>query len=320
MPRRQRTLTDLGESALIRRIARRAGHPDDKRWALAIGDDAAILRPRKDEELVLSTDAQVEGVHFRFGRETPRSVGRRALAVNLSDLAAMGAEPVGALLSLCAPPAMALSVFDQLIAGFIDESRRNSCPLVGGNLSSAEMSSLTVTVIGRCRRGRALRRHGLRAGDRLYVTGTLGGAALARLRADRTRTPLRRVPVPRLSAGRALGQIRGVHACIDLSDGLASDLAQLLVGTDLGAEVEFERLPAPRGFRGACRELGLESGDLLVNAGEDYELLFALAPKSPLNDPVVLREKLGVPVSEIGRVIRGSGIRGLPPSRGGHHF
>ena len=93
-----------------------------------------------------------------------------------------------------------------------------------------------------------------------------------------------------------------------------------IVGHLGGAEVEFERLPAPRGFRSACRELGLESGDLLVNAGEDYELLFALAPKSPLNDPVVLREKLGVPVTEIGRVIRGSGIRGLPPSRGGHHF
>ncbi len=320
MSRRSRSLADLGESALIRRIARRAGPPQGRSWALGIGDDAAILRSHPDEELVLSTDTQVEGVHFRFGRETPRTIGRRALAVNLSDLAAMGAEPVGALLSLCAPPEMALSVFDGMIAGFVDESRRFSCPLVGGNLSRAEVSSLTVTVVGRCRRGRALRRRGLRPGDRLYVTGTLGGATLARLRADRRGTLLRRVPVPRLAAGRALARIRGLRACIDISDGLASDLAHLLEGSSWGAEIDFDRLPVPTGFRRGCRELGLDPREILVNGGEDYELLFALAPRDALNDLVALKRRLEVPVSEIGRVVRRSGIRGLPPVRAGHHF
>jgi len=320
MPRRERTLADLGEPALIRRIARRAGHPPGKSWALGIGDDAAILRTRPGDELVLSTDALVEGVHYLFDRETPRTIGRRALAVNLSDLAAMGAEPVGALLCLCAPPGMALSVFDGLVAGFVDEARRFKCPLVGGNLSSAQVSSLTVTVIGRCATGSALRRKGVRAGDLLYVTGTLGGATLARLRADREGTVLRRVPEPRLEAGRALARVGGIHGCIDLSDGLASDLGQLLEGTSLGAEIDVGGLPVPRGFARVCRELGLDSAQLLVGGGEDYELLFALTPKSAVTDPAALRKRLGVPVSQIGRVVRQGGIRGLPPTAGGHHF
>lgn len=320
MPRRERTLADLGESALIRRIARRAGHPPGKSWVLGIGDDAAILRTRPGEELVLSTDAQVEGVHFLFDRETPRTIGRRALAVNLSDLAAMGAEPVGALLCLCAPPSMALSVFDGLIAGFVDEARRFGCPLVGGNLSRAQISSLTVTVVGRCARGGALRRKGVREGDLLYVTGTLGVAALARLRADREGTPLRRVPEPRIDAGRALARMGGNHGCIDLSDGLVSDLGQLLDGTSLGAEIDVAGLPVPRGFQRACRELGLDSAQLLAGGGEDYELLFALGPESAVTDPVALRKRLGVPVSQIGRVVGQAGIRGLPPICGGHHF
>ena len=320
MAQRERTLSDLGEPALIRRIARRAGHSPGQSWALGIGDDAAILRTRSNEEIVLSTDAQVEGVHFLFGRETPRTIGRRALAVNLSDLAAMGAEPVGALLSLCAPRSMALSVFDAVVAGFVAESERFACPLVGGNLSRAEVSSLTVTVVGRCARGGALRRKGLREGDLLYVTGKLGVAALARLRADRDGSPLRRVPEPRVRAGRALARMGGIHGCIDLSDGLASDLGQLLGGTSLGAEIDTAQLPAPRGFQRGCRALGVDPVQLQVGGGEDYELLFALAPNAAVRGSSALEKRLGVPVSRIGRVVRRAGIRGLPATLSEHHF
>ena len=320
MPRRVRTLADLGESALIERIARRAGLPSGVRWALGIGDDAAILRTRADEELVFSTDALVERVHFVFGRESPRSIGRRALAVNLSDLAAMGAEPVGALLSLSAPSALSLSVFDDLIAGFVSLAERFACPLVGGNLSRAESCHLGVTVVGGCRRGGALRRSGLRGGDRLFVTGTLGGAALARHRADRGGGPLRRVPTPRLEAGRALARMRGTRACIDLSDGLVTDLAHLLAADGLGAEVESSALPQPRGFRRGCRELGLDPDRVLAGGGEDYELLFALGSGSEVLDPRELRLRLGVPVSAIGQVVARPGIRGLPAIEAGHHF
>lgn len=320
MSGRVRTLADLGESALIARIARRAGHPVGTRWALGIGDDAAILRTRADEDLVFSTDALVERVHFRFEREPPHVVGRRALAVNLSDLAAMGAEPVGALLSLAAPRDLPLRRFDALIAGFVAEGERFGCPLVGGNLSRAESCHLDVTVIGRCRRGGALRRSGLRPGDQLFVTGTLGGAALARLRADSRGGALRRVPIPRLAAGRALARIQATRACIDLSDGLATDLGHLLAADRLGAEIALSDLPRPRSFGSGCRALGLDPDRVLVGGGEDYELLFALRPRNGGFTPRFLTRRLDVEVSAIGHVVSRPGIRGLPEPSEGHHF
>ena len=320
MARRDRTLEDLGESALIERIAQRAGRDLGRDWTLGIGDDAAILSTRRDEELVFSTDAQVEGVHFRFGRETPRTIGRRALAVNLSDLAAMGANPVGALLSLSAPRKASFGDFDAVIAGFIDETRRFDCPLVGGNLSSAGEWSLDVTVIGRCRKGRALRRRGLGPGDGLYVTGVLGAATLTRLRADHAGSRLTRVPTPRIEAGRALARLPGTRACIDLSDGLATDLDHLLAADGLGAEVDSSCLPRPRGFDRNCRALGLEPLRVLIGGGEDYELLFAF--RSPRNQDAApaLSRRLGVAVRRIGTIAFEKGIRGLPPVDSGHHF
>jgi len=320
MARRFPRLADVGETALIERIARRAGRGSGGRWSLGIGDDAALLRGRAGEELAFSTDTLVEDVHFRFVREGPRVVGRRALAVNLSDLAAMGAAPVGALLALCAPADLPLATFDGLIEGFAAESRRWHCPLVGGNLARAERCSLSVTVIGRMATGRALRRTGLVPGDGLFVTGVLGRAALARLTADRRGTPLRHVPEPRLEAGRRLARLAGARACIDLSDGLTSDLHQLLRLGGVGAEIDADRLPAAPGFARACLALGLDPLRLQTGGGEDYELLFGLAPGRLADDPEALARRLGVRVTRIGRVVAGRGIRGLPGEIVRHHF
>ncbi len=319
-----KTLADVGESALIQRIARRAGRTPGRDWALRIGDDAAILRPRAGDELVFSTDAFVEGSHFRFGREPARTIGRRAMVANLSDLAAMGAEPVGALLSLAAPRRGALATFDALVGGILDEAERFACPLVGGNLTHARAWSLDVTVIGRCRRGGALRRRGLGAEDALYVTGTLGGAALARLVADRTGGALRRVAMPRIEVGRALAAMGGVRACIDLSDGLATDLAHLLEGTGLGAIVDPGALPRPRGFDRGCAALGLDPDRVIAGGGEDYELLFAFRsgrnPSADTRRIGRLAARSGVPISRIGQITGEKGVRGLPARGRGHHF
>lgn len=334
MARRARTLSDLGEAALIERIARRAGRAPGSLWPLAIGDDAAVLRPPADADLVLSTDAQVENVHFRFEREAPRTIGRRALAVNLSDLAAMGAAPLGGLLSLAAPRSLEVAVFDALIDGVVAEGKRYGCPLVGGNLSRAQHCSLHVTVVGRVARDRALRRDTLRAGDEVFVTGDLGAAALARLRADATGRRSTRVPVPRLAAGRRLARWRETTACIDVSDGLRTDLAHLLEDRRLGAEIDASAVPRPRGFSRACASLGLDPEALLFDGGEDYELLFARRPGSRADrgapgragDARVatadrLASTLGVRVTRIGRVSDRPGIRGLPARRRpGHHF
>ncbi len=323
-PSRSRTLADVGESELIARIARRAGRTPGRDWALRIGDDAAILRPRAGDELVLSTDAFVEGTHFRFGREPARTIGRRAMAVNLSDLAAMGAAPVGALLALAAPKRASLADFDGVVGGVLDQAERFGCPVVGGNLAHARGWSLDVTVIGRCRKGRALRRRGIRPGDALFATGTLGAATLARLRADADGAALTRVPTPRIEAGRALARTGGVRACIDLSDGLATDLAHLLEGTGFGAEIEPSSLPRPRGFARACASLGVDPTRVIAGGGEDYELLFALRSgrrdSADTGGDVRLSKRLGVSVTRIGRITSENGIRGLPAPCRGHHF
>ena len=227
-PRRPTRLSDLGEQALIERIAKRAGRSPGGRWTLGIGDDAALLRGRAGEELVFSTDTLVEDVHFRFGREGPRAIGRRAIAVNLSDLAAMGAAPVGVLLGLCAPAADAgrrLRRPDRgrrLRGAAIRLSARRREPVAGGRVQPRRDRDRT-------RRDRACAQaFGPRPGRSPLRDGRArsGGAASARggsargPAAPRPRAAPRGGPAPRASAP--------AKACIDLSDGLASDLGQLL--------------------------------------------------------------------------------------------
>jgi thiamine-monophosphate kinase len=312
-------LRDLGEFEMIDRIARAAARRGAARSvALGIGDDGAVFRIRAGEQVVASTDAFFEGVHFRLRNQSPATVGRRALAASLSDLAAMGARPLGCLLALAAPPRASVRSLDALLAGLIDAAARHACPLAGGNLSRARQLSLTLTVIGSVARGRALRRDRARPGDRIFVTGTLGGAALERARAERGRGRLRRVPVPRLRAGRALAALGRRIACIDVSDGLDADLAHLLRGGALGAEIDAARIPVPPGFGAGCRRAGLDPERVARGGGEDYELLFTLPPGAPSAGG--LSRRLGTRVTQIGRVTRPSGRSPAPGARGWRHF
>jgi thiamine-monophosphate kinase len=309
------TLEELGETGAIARIARAARRGGAPGVRLGIGDDAALLRPPPGEDLAVSTDALVEDVHFRWRSESPRHVGRRALAASLSDLAAMGARPLGCLLALAAPPGLPLARFDGLVAGLLHEARAHACPLVGGNLSRDRHTSLCLTVLGIVPRGRALTRRGARAGDRVCVTGSLGGMALAVARAERCGAPLRWLPSPRLRAGSALARLPGIGGCIDVSDGLEVDLEHLLEGTALAADLDPGALPVPPGFAAACRRLGLDPEDLARGGGEDYELLFTVRPDGP--SATLLTRRLGLPVTPIGRLVRGR-HRGRP--RGWRHF
>jgi len=315
-------LRDLGEFGLIARIERAAARSGQggPGVVLGIGDDAAILRARRGEDVVVTTDALVEGVHFRFATQSPRAIGRRALAANLSDLAAMGARPLGCLLALAAPPDLPVRTLDGVLAGILREARAHGCPLVGGNVSRASEVSLAITAVGAVARGRALRRTGARAGDGIFVTGTLGGAALEVARAERGVGRVRRVPTPRVAAGRALSRVRGVGACIDVSDGLEADLAHLLEPAGLAAVLDPGRIPHPPGFEAACRRLGLDPDALARGGGEDYELLFTARPRAP-SAPALAR-RLGVPVTEIGHVVRPARRRGAreAPARGFRHF
>ncbi len=340
-------LRDLGEFGLIERIeraarrSRAAGRNARRRGVVVgIGDDAAVLRPRAREDWVVTTDAFVEGVHFRWDTQSARCVGRRALVANLSDLAAMGARPLGFVLALAAPPDLAVRTLDGLLGGLLEEAEIHSCPLIGGNLSRARETSISITAQGAVERGRALLRDSARAGDRIFVTGTLGGAALEVARAAAGLGKLRAVPTPRLRAGRALARVAGIGACIDISDGLLADLDHVLQRSGCSAQLELARVPRPPRFDAACRRLGVDPIELATRGGEDYELLFtlhgggragsrgrggrALGSESKRRSGALglsaaaLARRLGVAVTEIGKVVDGAAKR--PKSAGWRHF
>jgi thiamine-monophosphate kinase len=288
---------------------------------LGIGDDAALLRPPPRSDLAVTVDAVVEGVHFGPG-SSPRDVGWKALAVNLSDLAAMGARPLWALCALAVPrgadPARLLGVGRGLAAC----ARRFGVALAGGNVTRAAELSLTVTAMGAVAPGRALRRDGGRPGDVLVVSGALGGAALGlHPRAPPGARRRQRRPEPRLALGRALLGI--ASACIDVSDGLLQDLSHLARASGVGARVRAAALPLDPALRRlASRDPRLL--ELALAGGEDYELLAAVPP-SRLPRARAAAARAGVALSAIGELVRGRGVRALDergralaPSRAGH--
>jgi thiamine-monophosphate kinase len=301
----------LGEFGLIEALRHRAkvaGHS----WAEAIGDDAAVLRPRAGRELAMTADALVEGVHFRWETTDGKALAHKTLAVNLSDLAAMGAVPCGFLLSLALPPIALPDRLDGFVSGLLAASRRWSCPLVGGDIVSSPAWMLSVTAVGEVPRGKALLRRGAAPGDRLMLTGQVGGSALglalleAGVAEGAAKPFVRRhlKPEPRLQAGLKL---RGLaSAALDVSDGVAQDASHLARASGVAVEIDVGALPVPRGFAAACERLGLDPETLALSGGEDFELLFSVRAKAPKAS--VIAKRLGCPVREIGRVVKGRGV------------
>jgi thiamine-monophosphate kinase len=308
-------LRDLGEFELIDRIRRLAARVQGRDVVLGIGDDAALLRPRRGEHLVVTSDAMVEGTHFRWGGETPRMLGRRALAANLSDLAAMGSRPMGFLFALAAPPSLEVRSVTGVVRGMLDLAESFACPLVGGNVTRARETSITITALGGVRPGRILMRSGARPGDRILVTGRLGLSAL-----ERARGRVRTTPRPRVAEGLALARLASVTACIDISDGLLADLAHLLEASGVGAEIDARRVPTPRGFAAACKRLERDPLQLALGGGEDYELVFTASGNTP--DSAAMERRLGTAVTAIGRITeRGLRVHGASGgSPGWRHF
>jgi thiamine-monophosphate kinase len=303
-------------------------------WRKGIGDDAAILRPRAGHDLVVTTDSLIEGVHFRFRTTDAASLGHKSLAASLSDLGAMGARPLGFIMSLALPrstPALRLGGF---LDGVLAEARSSACPLVGGDTVEASSWSVTVTAFGEVRSGAALLRAGARPGDRLLVSGELGASGLGLALLEEGRRSLRGAgrfigrhlrPRPPFRLGAELARRRLATAAIDLSDGLAGDLGHLTRESRVGAEVELDRLPLSRTFTPLCAQLGLDPLELALHAGEDYELLFTVDPAAPPAE--TLTRRLGVRLTEIGRIRRGRVTRylrnGAPvavPGVGFSHF
>jgi thiamine-monophosphate kinase len=266
---------------------------------VGIGDDAAVVEPERNRLEVLTTDCQVEGIHFDQTFVGAADIGHKALAVNLSDLAAMGAAPRVALLSLVLPPALPVTTVDALVDGMVALAARARISIVGGNIArSSGPLVVDVTATGSVHSRRVLTRGGARAGDDLYVTGALGGAAagLRLLRGDATCTGIAvdkyRHPEPRTRFGVMLGRNRAARACVDLSDGLADGVRQIAQASGLGAIVDAESLPIEQGA--TLREA--------LGGGEDYELLFAVSPRMRSRLKNARRLASGVAVTRIGRL------------------
>jgi thiamine-monophosphate kinase len=283
---------------------------------LGVGDDAALMRPTPGYELAVSTDMLVAGQHF-FADTDPYWLGHKTLAVNLSDLAAMGATPRWALLALSLPQADAdwLQAFSR---GLFDLAERHGVELVGGDTTRGPLN-ICLTILGEVEAGRALRRDGAKAGDEIWVSGELGGAALGLLHLrgeiglsdDHAEACLHRlhVPEPRNALGTALLGI--ANAAIDISDGLLADLGHILERSGVGAAIEYARLPAAPAIalwrdQTVARHCQLAGGD-------DYELCFT-APVARRAEVLLAAKQTGVPVTSIGTVTPQPGLRVLGQS------
>jgi thiamine-monophosphate kinase len=299
-----------GELALIDRIRRRVAHSKGGALRLGIGDDCAILRLKPGEELVVTTDLSIAGRHFRLEWHSAEAVGHRTLARGLSDIAAMGARPIGAFLSMGLPRELALargrrsSWVDGFLQGFLALSERFETPLAGGDLAQSPIAVADIVLLGALPRGTALLRSGARPGDALYVTGALGGSAagLELLRKSVGRSSGRKQnsevaellkphlwPAPRIAQGLWLRRRRLATSAIDLSDGLSTDLDHLCEESGVSAEIDADRLPI---HLGATLEQAL-------HGGEDYELLFTVR-----SGAAIPRRISGVPVTQIGHIVK----------------
>jgi len=293
------TISELTERELVARIQRHL--PPTPPWMpVGIGDDAAVVEPERNRLEVLSVDALVEGVHFDRRFTPPEAIGHRALAVNLSDLAAMGAAPRLALLSFALPASLTCADFDAMVGGLAALAARYRLHVAGGNLTRTPGPLMVdITVVGTVKRRQVLTRAGASPGDEMYVSGTIGAAAagLLALKDAAAGPPLAAVPSrleacmrrflypdPRIKLGLLLGRNRAASACVDLSDGLADGVRQIAYASSVGVEIEEAALPveaatiemfASRGKPAASAAIL----DQAIGAGDDYELLFTVHPQ-----------------------------------------
>jgi thiamine-monophosphate kinase len=286
--------------------------PARGRATLGIGDDCALLTPTPGWQTAISSDMLVEGRHF-FAGEDARRLGHKCLAVNLSDLAAMGARPVGFTLAL-ALPAADPAWLAGFAAGLFALADAHDCELIGGDTTKGPLT-ICITIFGEVKPGRALRRSAAQVGDEVWVSGSVGEArlALAGYRAELALTPAQQeaagqrmhCPTPRVALGRALAEQGLAHAAIDISDGLAGDLSHILQQSGVGATLDIDALPLgpvlasqPTSVRRAYGAAG----------GDDYELCFT-APRAARDALQALAASVGTPLTRVGRIEAQAGLR-----------
>jgi thiamine-monophosphate kinase len=304
----------LPEKALIAQIRRMANPPirgrngrPNRAVLTGMGDDCAVLRPLAGRDSLVTTDFTLEGIHFRRDWHPPESVGHRCLARGLSDIAAMGGEPVAVFLSLALPRDLRQAWVDRFARSLISLADMHGAPVAGGDTAESPDGILAdIIVVGSVPKGKAILRSGAKAGDRIYVSGELGGsaAAVVRMRSGggkvKPRDYVRHFyPEPRIDLGRVLREKNLASAMIDTSDGLSTDLAHICEESGVGAEIDSSLIPRAHVGKPA-REVDL---DLASHGGEDYELLFTASQEKRIP-----RHIAGVDITQIGRITRTRGI------------
>lgn len=289
-----------------------------------IGDDCAVIEKSSRRSWLVTMDTLVETVHFALSWHPPEKLGRKAVAVNVSDIAAMGGEPLFVFLSLGLPPGFDPSWVRNFAEGVTGACAEFGCMLAGGDtVRSGEGVLITLTVIGEMPADQVLYRRGAKCGDTVWVSGTLGMAAAGLEICRRGLAPdteaLRSMveahlnPQARVRLGRLLAESGLVHAMMDLSDGLATDLSNLCEQSDVGAVIHSALLPSVPALHEAASILSAEPLDLMIKGGEDYELLFTasadVAPKI-----IAIAQKVGVLVTPVGTVVDRRGVRLVLPS------
>lgn len=305
-------LGEIGEFGLIARI--KSSWPVSSPQVIqGIGDDAAVSSLGPENDLVSTVDLLIEGVHFDLAYIDPYPLGRKSLAVNLSDLAAMGAIPRWMLISLALPSGHSLEFIDQFFAGLQAVAQAHGVSLIGGDTSSSpDHFFISITLLGEGKKDALVFRHGAEPGDDLYVTGTIGDSLLGLHRArslrGRASTPEEKFllerhldPTPRLQEGRVLAERKLARAMIDISDGLLSDLHHICEESRVGALIWADRIPQSPAFRSLVPASPGEGWKWALKSGEDYELLFSASPERA-EELTALGKAWPCGITRIGRV------------------
>jgi thiamine-monophosphate kinase len=307
----------MSEEEIIRLAQSLAGESSDGLF-VGIGDDAAVLN-LAGSEFCVTTDLLVEGVHFDMSYTSPRDLGIKAMTANLSDLAAMGALPRWGFLSLGLPPRPSRRLVESIFSGVMEMCRKYGLTLAGGDTVRAPQMLINLCLIGTVDTRAPVLRSGARPGDAVCVTGVLGSAAagLAWLssggavddEAAAWAVAAHLRPQPRIAAGRVLAQSERVHSMMDLSDGLATDLARLCEASQLMARVDEKLLPMADEAPGLAEKLGADASEWALTGGEDFELLFTCAPGNvELLIELVEDSHPGLAITRVGEIGQGRGV------------
>jgi thiamine-monophosphate kinase len=316
---KKKTLKDVGEAGIIRLIQGKVSQKLPSYVKKGIGDDCAVLETAGDRVLLITTDTLIEGIHFTTRSLSPEALGWKALAVNISDIAAMGGTPRTAFLSIGAKPETEVRFIESFMAGFKALADKTDIVLAGGDTVESPTSAvITITLLGDCLPEHVVYRSGARVGDDLWVTGPLGDAAAGLFLLQNKQAPAtsgyeplvraHQEPMPPLDVGKALGEMGLAHAMIDISDGIAKDLGHICEQSGTGALLRATSIPMSDRLLRLAAEVEKSPLDWALHGGEDYELLFTASSANEEKILTLTAKISGTPATKIGTIIHEDGI------------